>query len=413
MTKETKDWKKGIAEAAEKLVEEYGHSREVLFGENGIALEFHKALVEAALQGEMSYHLGYPPRGEKPEGEENSRNGYSKKTVISKEGEIEINQPRDRQGSFKPILIEKGQKRFDGWDDKIIGMYARGMSVREIRAFLIEQYKIEVSPDFISTVTDTVIDEIKEWQNRPLEEVYAIVYLDALRVKIRDQGSVKNKAVYLALGISSDGNREILGIWIEENEGAKFWQKILNELRNRGVRDILISVVDGLKGFPEAINAIFPESQIQTCIVHLIRYSLSFCGWKERKAVAQELKEIYKSPTSEIAEKRLEEFDQSELGKKYPMIAQSWRRNWEEVIPFFHYPQEIRTMIYTTNVLENVNMRIRKIIKTRGHFPSDEAATKLIYLALRNTMLKWRIAPFTWPAASRQFAISFGERFKK
>lgn len=401
-----------MEEIAERLVEEYGITREGLFGENGAFLELQKMVIEKALRGEMTYHLGYRP-GEKPEGEENSRNGYSKKTIISKEGEIEINQPRDRQGSFKPILIEKGQKRFDGWDDKIIGMYARGMSVREIRAFLIEQYKIEVSPDFISTVTDSVYEEIKEWQNRPLEETYAIIYFDALRVKIRDQGVVKNKAVYLALGVSTDGNREILGIWIEENEGAKFWQKVLNELKNRGVSDILIAVVDGLKGFPEAINAIYPETQVQTCIVHLTRYTLSFCNWKERKIVAQELKEIYKSPTAEMAEKRLEEFDQSTMGKKYPMIAQSWRRNWEEVIPFFHYPQEIRTMIYTTNALESVNMRIRKTIKNRGHFPNDEAAIKLIYLALRNTMLKWKSSPVAWPEAARQFAISFGERFKK
>jgi transposase-like protein len=300
MTEEKKDWRKGIAQAAEALVEEYGFSREALFGENGVAHEFRKALIESALQGEMTYHLGYPPGGERPEGEENSRNGYSKKRITSKEGEIEIEQPRDRQSTFKPLLIEKGQKRFDGWDDKIIGMYARGMSVREIRAFLMEEYKIEVSPDFISTVTDSVVEEIKEWQNRPLEETYAIVYIDALRVKIRDQGVVKNKAVYLALGVRTDGDREILGIWIEENEGAKFWQKVLNELKNRGVSDILIAVIDGLKGLPEAINAIYPETQIQTCIVHLTRHSLSFCNWKDRKIVAQELKEVYKSPTAEL-----------------------------------------------------------------------------------------------------------------
>jgi putative transposase len=262
MTKERKKQNKWAEEAAEMLVEKCGITREALFGEHGAVHELHKAIIEKVLEGEMTYHLGYPPRGERPEGEENSRNGYSPKTIITKEGEMEISQPRDRQGSFRPILIEKGQKRFDGWDEKIIGMYARGMSEREIRAFLIEQYKIEVSPEFISTVTDTVIEEIKEWQNLPLEEVYAIVYLDALRVKIRDQGSVKNKAVYLALGVSTDGHREILGIWIEENEGAKFWQKVLNELRNRGVRDILIAVVDGLKGFPEAINAIYPETQV-------------------------------------------------------------------------------------------------------------------------------------------------------
>ena len=402
-----------IEKISEELIEKYGITREAIFGEEGAFTQLQKRTIEKMLQGEMTYHLGYPER-EKPEESENKRNGYSTKTILSKDKELEIAIPRDRQGDFEPLLIPKGKKRFDGFDERILAMYGRGMSVREIQGFLQEQYQVEVSHDLISTVSESVIEEIKEWQNRPLEEVYAIIFFDALRVKIREGAHVKNKAVYLALGVSCEGNRDILGIWIEQNEGAKFWQQIINELKNRGVQDILIAVIDGLKGFPEAINNIYPQTQIQTCIVHLIRHSLSFCGWRERKAVAQELKTIYQSPTAEIAQQRLEEFEQSEVGKKYPMIVSSWKKNWEEIIPFFYYPAEIRRMIYTTNAIESVNMQLRKIIKNRGHFPNDQAATKLIYLALRNVIKKWKNAPLMlWSPASRQFAIFFGERFKK
>jgi len=402
-----------IEKISEELIEKYGITREAIFGEEGAFTQLQKRTIEKMLQGEMTYHLGYPER-EKPEESENKRNGYSTKTILSKDKELEIAIPRDRQGDFEPLLIPKGKKRFDGFDERILAMYGRGMSVREIQGFLQEQYQVEVSHDVISTVSESVIEEIKEWQTRPLEEVYAIIFFDALRVKIREGAHVKNKAVYLALGVSCEGNRDILGIWIEQNEGAKFWQQIINELKNRGVQDILIAVIDGLKGFPEAINNIYPQTQIQTCIVHLIRHSLSFCGWRERKAVAQELKTIYQSPTAEIAQQRLEEFEQSEVGKKYPMIVSSWKKNWEEIIPFFYYPAEIRRMIYTTNAIESVNMQLRKIIKNRGHFPNDQAATKLIYLALRNVIKKWKNAPLMlWSPASRQFAIFFGERFKK
>ena len=404
--------KKSADEMIDAMLEEYGTSREAVLGEEGIWGTLKKRLVERALAGELTHHLGYRA-GEKPEGAENQRNGYSKKTVLGEEGAMEIAVPRDRAGSFEPVLIAKGQKRFEGFDEKIIAMYARGMTVREIRGFLLDQYRVDVGADFISTVTDAVLEEVQEWQNRPLERMYPVVFFDALRVKIRDEGTVKNKAVYLALGVGADGIREVLGIWIEQNEAAKFWLRVMNELRNRGVEDILIAAVDGLKGFPEAITAVFPQAQVQTCIVHLTRYSLSFCGWKERQAVARELKNVYRSESAEVAAQRLEKFDQSVLGRKYPMIAESWKRNWEEVIPFFSYPQEIRTMIYTTNAIESLHMQLRKVIKNRGHFPSDESATKLIYLALRNIGKKWKNPPVTWSAAARQFAIQFGERFRK
>jgi transposase-like protein len=399
-------------EMIDAMLEEYGTSREAVLGEEGIWGTLKKRLVERALAGELTHHLGYRS-GEKPEGVENQRNGYSKKRVLGEDGAMEIAVPRDRAGSFEPVLIAKGQRRFEGFDERIIAMYARGMTVREIVGFLREQYGVEVGADFISTVTDAVLEEVQEWQNRPLERMYPVVFFDALRVKIRDEGAVRNKAVYLALGVGADGNREVLGMWIEQNEGAKFWLRVMNELRQRGVEDILIAAVDGLKGFPEAITAVFPEAQVQTCIVHLTRYSLSFCGWKERQAVARELRNVYRAESAAVALRRLEEFDASALGRKYPMIAASWKRNWEEVIPFFSYPEEIRRMIYTTNAIESLHMQLRKVIKNRGHFPSDEAASKLIWLALRNIAQKWKKPPVSWSAAARQFAIQFGERFKK
>jgi len=399
-------------EIIEALLAEYGTSYEDIFGDEGLMARMKKRIVEKALLGELEHHLGFKKR-EKPEGTENCRNGYSKKQMIGEEGKMEIKVPRDREGSFEPILIKKGEKRFGGFDEKIIGMYARGMTVREIRGFIEEQYNVEVGSELISRVTESVMEEAVEWQNRPLERVYAVVFFDALRVKVRVDGAVKNHAVHLALGVGVDGSREILGIWCEKNEGAKFWMRVMNEIKNRGVEDILIAAVDGLKGFPEAIGVVYPETQVQTCIVHLTRHSLSFCSWQDRKKVANELKEIYRAGTEEIAEVRLEEFAESDLGKKYPMIAESWRKNWNEVIPFYSYPEEIRKMIYTTNAIESVNMQLRKIIKNRGHFPSEESATKLIYLALRNIGKKWANKPPTWGVASLQFAIMFGERFKK
>jgi putative transposase len=294
---------------------------------------------------------------------------------------------------------------------KIIALYARGLTVRDIKAMLEAQYRIEVSPDFISRVTDAVQAEVTEWQNRPLERMYPLVFFDALRVRIRDEGTVRNKAVYLALGVAADDTREVLGLWIEQNEGAKFWRKVMNELRNRGVEDILIAVVDGLKGFPEAITAAFPATQVQTCIVHLIRHSLAYCGYKERAAVAAALKLVYRAENEVIARQRLEEFEAGQWGQKYPTIAASWRRAWEQVIPFFAYPAEVRKIIYTTNAIESLNMQLRKVTKNRGHFPSDEAATKLLYLALRDITAKWKSPPLHWKAAANQFAIQFGARF--
>jgi transposase-like protein len=324
---------------------------------------------------------------------------------------LELSIPRDRYGHFEPQLIEKYRRRFPGFDEKIIALYARGMSTRDIQAHVRDLYGLAISPDLVSAVTDSVLDEVKAWQSRPLESVYAVVYFDALRVKIRDEGTVRNKAVYLAIGIRCSGYKEILGLWIEQNEGAKFWLKVMTELRNRGTQDILVAVVDGLKGFPEAIESVFPEARVQTCIVHLIRYSLSFASWKERKSLAAALKLIYRAETAEAALAQLEEFEQGPWGRKYPTVAQSWRRKWEQVIPFFAFAPEIRRIIYTTNAIESLHSQVRKSVRSHGHFPSDQAATKLIWLALRNIEAKWKGPPAPWAKARSQFAILFGERF--
>ena len=298
-----------------------------------------------------------------------------------------------------------------GFDDHVIGMYARGMSVREIQGHLLELYGTEVSPDLISTITDEVREEVAQWQQRPLEAMYPIVYFDALRLKIRDEGTVKNKAVYLALGVRADGRKEVLGLWIEQTEGAKFWLKVFNELKNRGLDDVLIAVVDGLRGFPEAIEAVYPQAQIQTCVVHLIRNSLNFASWKDRKPLAAALKSIYQAASSDAAAKALQEFAESDWGKKFPTVAAMWQRQWEQVIPFFAYPPEVRRIIYTNNDIESMHMQLRKIVKNRGHFPSDDAASKLLYLALRNIEKDWKMPPIIWKQAANQFAIMFGERF--
>ncbi len=319
--------------------------------------------------------------------------------------------PRDRDGSFEPILIPKHERRFTGFDERIIAMYARGMSVREIQAFLAESYGTDVSPDFISSVTDEVMAEALAWQSRPLEVMYPVVFFDALRVKIRDDGVVSNKAVYLALGIQADGQRDVLGLWIEQTEGAKFWLKVFNELKARGCQDILIAVVDGLKGLAEAIGTAYPRTTVQTCIVHLIRNSLEYASWKDRKAIAQALRPIYTAASAQAAQQALQAFADGPWGAKYPTIVQSWQRAWEHVTPFFAFAPEIRRVIYTTNAIESLNMQLRKIIKTRGHFPNDEAAIKLLWLALRNVLAKSVRAAFDWKSAMNQFAILFGERF--
>jgi putative transposase len=370
-----------------------------------------KAVIERAMSAEMSEHLGYKHGESKPAGRTNQRNGTSGKTVLTDNGPMDIEVPRDREGSYEPLIIGKHERRFTGFDQKIVAMYARGMTVREIKGYLAEMYGTEVSPDFISRVTDEVMAEVTAWQSRPLEPMYPVVFFDALRVKIRDDAVVRNKAVYLALGVLPDGTREVLGIWIEQTEGAKFWLKVFNELRSRGVNDILIAVVDGLKGLAEAIEVAFPRTTVQTCIVHLIRSSLDYASWKERKAIAAALRPIYTAATAEAAREALEDFASSPWGEKYPTIVQSWRRAWENVIPFFAFPPEVRRVIYTTNVIESLHMQLRKIIKTRGHFPSDDAAIKLIWLALRNINDGKIRSAREWKVAMNQFAVLYGDRF--
>ena len=329
------------------------------------------------------------------------------------DGKIRIETPRDRDGSFELLLVPKHVRRFIGFDDKVTALYARGLTVREIQAYLLETYDVEVSPDFISTVTDGVLAEVTAWQSRPLELVYPVVFFDALRVKIREDAVVRNKAIHLALGVRRDGTREILGLWIETTEGAKFWMKVFNDLRTRGVADILIAVTDGLKGMPEALAAVFPDTTLQTCIVHLIRSSLDYASWKDRKALATALRPVYAAASAEAALAALDAFEESEWGHKFPTVVAAWRRSWDRVIPFFAFPREIRRVIYTTNAIESVNARLRKIIKTRGHFPSDDAASKLIWLALRNITSDWGKAAHHWKEAMNQFAILYAERFTR
>jgi transposase-like protein len=370
-----------------------------------------KALIERALGGELTHHLGYPPGGEKPAEAGNHRNGSTGKTVLTEDGPLRIDVPRDRRGSFEPLLIPKHERRFTGFDDKIVAMYARGMTVREIQAFLAEQYATEVSPEFISSVTDAVMDEVTAWQARPLEAMYPVVFFDALRVKVREEAVVRNKAIYLALGVLPDGTRDILGLWIENTEGAKFWMKVFNDLKTRGVADILIAVTDGLKGIPEALGTVFPATTLQTCIVHLIRNSLDYASWKDRKALAAALKPIYTAASAEAAAVAMEAFESGPWGQRFPTVAASWRRAWDRVIPFFAFPPPVRRVIYTTNAIESLHSQLRKIIKTRGHFPSDEAATKLLWLALRNITADWTRAAKEWREAMNQFAILYDERF--
>lgn len=378
---------------------------------NAASMAFKKALIERALGAELSHHLGYAPGADKPEGAGNHRNGVSSKTVLTEDGPLQIDVPRDRKGRFEPLLIPKHERRFTGFDDKIVAMYARGMTVREIQGFLAEQYGTEVSPEFISSVTDAVMAEVTAWQSRPLEPMYPVVFFDALRVKIREDAVVRNKAIYLALGVLPDGTRDILGLWIENTEGAKFWMKVFNDLKTRGVADILIAVTDGLKGMPEALAAVFPATTLQTCIVHLIRSSLDYASWKDRKALAAAIKPIYTAPNAEAALAELEAFAQGPWGEKFPTVAAAWRRAWDRVIPFFAFPPAVRRVIYTTNAIESINARLRKIIKTRGHFPSDDAATKLIWLALRNITADWGRAAKDWKDAMNQFAILYDDRF--
>jgi putative transposase len=382
-----------------------GGAASAAFEQGGLLDSLKKALTERALNAEMDHHLA----GD--DGAGNTRNGYGRKTVMTETGKLAIDVPRDRQSSFDPQLIAKYQRRFPGFDDKIISMYARGMSTREITGHLRDLYGIDVSPDLISTVTDAVLDEVATWQQRPLDPVYPLVFFDAIRVKIRDEGMVRNKAIHIALGVRADGAKEVLGLWLEQNEGARFWLRVMNELKNRGVEDILLAVVDGLKGFPEAITAVFPETIVQTCIVHLLRNSMDFVSWKDRKGLATALKQIYRATDADAAEKALTAFEAGPCGQRYPAIGQSWRRAWSEVIPFFAFPDDVRRIVYTTNAIEALNSKLRRAVRARGHFPSDEAATKLLYLILNRSEKEWKMPPREWSQAKAQFAVIFGERF--
>ena len=384
-----------------------GRDPNEVFAKDGLLDDLKKALSERLLNTELDEHL----ENERADGNVNRRNGHSKKTVLSGTSKMTLSIPRDRAGSFDPKLIAKYQRRFPDFDHKIISMYARGMTVREIRGHLEELYGIDVSPDLISAVTDAVLEEVGEWQNRPLDACYPLVFFDAIRVKIRDEGFVRNKAVYIALGVLPDGNKQILGLWIEQTEGAKFWLRVMNELKNRGIADILIAVVDGLKGFPEAIQAVFPQTVVQTCIVHLIRHSLDFVSWKDRKPVVPALRAIYRARDAQAGKIALEEFEAGPFGQRYPAIAQSWRRNWEHVVPFFAYPESVRRIIYTTNAIEALNAKLRRAIRARGHFPNDDAAIKLLYLVLNNAAAEWKRPAREWMEAKTQFAVVFGERF--
>jgi putative transposase len=385
-----------------------GRDPQAAFGKDGLVDELKRALAERALNAEMDHHLD----GEAAEGRANSRNGYGQKTLLTDSGKLGISVPRDRLATFDPQLIAKYRRRLPGFDDKIVSMYARGMTVREIQGHLADLYGVDVSPELISAVTDAVLDEIAEWQNRPLEALYPLVFFDALRVKIRDEGTVRNKAVYLALGVRADGRKEILGLWIEQTEGAKFWLRVMTELKNRGVEDILIAVVDGLKGFPDAITAVFPQAQVQTCIVHLIRSSLDCVSYKDRKAVAAALKEIYRAKDADAGAIALDAFAAGSWGLKYPAIAMSWRRHWPAVIPFFAFPTDVRRIIYTTNAIEALHAKLRRAVRTRGHFPSDDSALKLLFLVLNLAEREWRMPPREWAMAKAQFAILFEERFQ-
>lgn len=382
-----------------------GTDAKTAFDKDGLLDELKKALAERALNAEMDHHL------ETGEEDGNRRNGYGKKTVLTGTGKMALAVPRDRLSTFDPLLIAKYQRRFPGFDEKIVSMYARGMSTREIQGHLRELYGLDVSPDLVSAVTDAVLEEVTEWQNRPLEALYPLIFFDAIRIKVRDEGTVRNKAVYVALGVRPDGTKEVLGLWIEQSEGAKFWLRVMNELKTRGVEDVLIAIVDGLKGFPDAITAVFPQAQVQTCVVHLIRHSLAFVSYKDRKSVAAALKTIYKAKDADAGKVALDDFAEGPWGMKYPAIAQSWRRNWSEVIPFFAFPDDVRRIIYTTNAIESLNAKLRRAVRSRGHFPTDEAALKLLFLVLNLAAKEWKMPPREWAMAKAQLAILFEDRF--
>lgn len=401
--------KKGIEdEIIDNLLKDYKEPED-LIGEGGLLKQLTKRLLERAMAAEMTEHVGYEKHEAAGRNSGNSRNGRSAKTIKGTFGAMPIEVPRDRNGTFEPKIIGKHQTRFTGFDDNIISLYARGLSTREIKQHLEEIYQVEISPGLISTVTDEVIDEVKTWQNRPLESFYPILYMDALQFKVRDGAQVRNKAVYLAIAVNMEGLKEVLGMWIAQTEGAKFWLQVVTELKNRGLDDILFACVDGLKGFPEAIETVYPRTEVQLCIVHMVRHSLNFVGWKQRKEVAADLRLVYTAATESDAETRLAEFA-AKWDERFPMIARSWRANWARVVPFFAHPPEIRKVIYTTNAIESLNMSLRKVTKTRSSFPNDEAVMKLLYLALRNIAKKWTMPIQNWKDALNRFAIIYEDR---
>lgn len=392
----------------DQLLADHGRRVEDIAGENGLLKQLTKAILERALNAELTDHLGYEKHDPAGYKSGNSRNGKSSKTLKGDFGEMEIETPRDRNGTFEPKILGKHQTRWTGFDDKILSMYARGMTTREIQAHLEEIYQVEVSPTLISNVTEAVQQEVVAWQGRPLYPLYPIVYLDALKVKMRDNGHVQNRAVHVAIGVNLEGKKEVLGLWTTSNEGAKFWLQVLTEIKTRGVQDIFVACVDGLKGFPDAIETVFPQAEVQLCIVHLVRHSLEYVSWKQRREAAADLRAIYTSPTAEVAEQKREDFA-AKWDRTHPTIAQIWKRNWERITPFFAFPDDIRKVIYTTNAIESLNMSLRKIIKTRGSFPNEEAALRLLYMALQNHSKKWSHVQ-GWREALNRFQILWPER---
>ena len=382
---------------------------EELLNDPGFLKGLQKRFIERALEAEMTNHLGYEKHSPEGENTGNSRNGSGNKRIISANGDFELETPRDRDGTFEPQFVRKRQVRLQGFDEKVLSLYARGMTNREIQGHLLEIYGTEVSPALITRVTDAVLDEVTAWQNRELSAVYPIVYLDAIHLKIRTDGRVQNRAVYLALAVNLEGQKELLGLWIGEAEGAKFWLNVLTELNNRGVEDILIAAVDGLTGFPEAISSVFPKTEVQLCIVHMVRNSMRYVPWKDRRAVVKDLKKIYRAPTAEAAEAALSEFEQT-WGERYPLAAKSWRDRWENVTPFFGYPEPIRKVVYTTNAVESLNAQLRKVTKKRGAFPTDNSVRKILYLAIIRAAKKWTMPIRNWPAALNYFSIVFEGR---
>ena len=396
-------------ELIDELLKDYQKPEDII-GENGLLKRFVKAVLERALNAELTHHLGYERHDPAGNNSGNSRNGTSSKTLKGEFGELELEIPRDRTSTFEPQILPKHQTRFTGFDDKIVSLYARGMTTRDIEGHLKEIYGVEISPALVSQVTEAVNEEVKRWQSRALEPIYGIVYLDALYVKMRHEGRVENRAVYVAIGVDLEGQKDVLGLWASAHEGAKFWLSVLTDLKNRGVKDMLIVCVDGLKGFPQAIEAVFPLAQVQLCIVHLVRASLNYVNWKERKQVAADLKPIYRAATAVEAEMNLDQFIAT-WGHKYKAIGKLWKENWERVIPFFEFPDEVRKVIYTTNAVEALHRGLRKIIKNRGSFPSEEAALKLLYLALQNISAKWETVQH-FKQALNQFEVLWGDRIR-